>query len=463
MSDPRRRRSLRLVLAIVLLAMLSPIVAFLAWSRIEASRLDSAFDALEARDESLDIHDFDRKPATDEQREASHLYAQAMRLVVNEPLARPQTMATAIEKLCAGPEAPSASAQAAVLEAFEAPHKQAFALLDRTTGLDAAGWEEADRPRRNSMEELRSVILGQLNAVRIARLACTSQGDEAARALLAGLRLQRVFPPTSGRVAASTPHSLHAVLTFTSPDAALLQKIQKEYENAADDHSVARRLRYLRAGWLYYALPGVVSDSPPGYMPARVNPLGAVAMRLARPMRDHSIVRELREFDEALLATSSPWPSKLDAATAITGKYRYTRSQSRRRGFFARLTRPYDSHRAATALEGIVREAAETLARTRASAAAVAVARYRQAHDGTLPVSLQALIPEYLAAPLVDPYTGNELKYVHDGASYKVYGFGINRTDDGGRWDLNSDLQTSRRGDPPDVGIAVGQPYGRQN
>ena len=462
MSDPRPRRSLRFVFAIVLLAMLSPILAFLIWSHIEASRLDSAFDALEARDESLDIHDFERKPATGEQREASHLYAQAMRLAANEPLARPQTMAPAIERLCAAPEAPSASAQVAALEAFAAPHKQAFALLDRTTGLDAAGWEEADRPRRNSVEELRSMLLGQLNAVRIARLGCTGQGDEAARALLAGLRLQRVSAPT-GRVAASTLHSLHAVLTFTSPDASLLQKIQQEYENAADEQSVARRLRYLRAGWLYYALPGVVSDSPPGYMPARVNPLGAVAMRLARPMRDHSIVRELREFDEALLATSSPWPSKLDAATAITGRYRHTSSQSRRRGFFARLTRPYDSHRAATALEGVVREAAETLARTRASAAAVAVARYRQAHDGTLPVSLQALVPEYLAAPLVDPYTDNELKYVHDGTSYKVYGLGINRTDDGGRWDLKSDLQTSRRGDPPDVGIVVGQSHGRPN
>ena len=370
--------------------------------------------------------------------------------------------ATAIEKLCSAPEEPSAPAQVAVLEALEAPNKEAFALLDRAALLDAAGWDDADRPRRDSMEEFRSVTLGRLNAARIARLACTGRGEEAARALFAGMRLRRVAVPTSDRVSASTPHSLHAVLTFTPPDASLLRKIQNEYEHAVDERSVERRLRYSRAWWLHHALPGVVSDSPPGYIPARMTPLGAVALRLVRPMRDHSIVRELREFDEAIAAISEPWPAKLDAASAITGKYRYTRS-SRRRGFFERITRPYGSHMAATTLESDVRRTAETLARTRASAAAVAVARYRQAHDGTLPGSLEALIPEYLTAPLVDPYTGKELKYVHDGASYKVYSLGVNRTDDGGTWDLNSDLRTSRRGDPPDVGIAVGRASARPN
>ena len=441
--------------------MLSPIAAFVTWSRIEASRLDRAFDALEARDEPLDIAEFDLKPATGEQREASHLYAQAMKSVGTQQPAF-QAAATAVEKLCSAPQDPSASAQVAVLEAFEAPHREAFALLDRTTELEAAGWEEADRPRRGSMEEARTVILGQLNAARIARLACTGKGDDAARALLAGLRLRRVAAPASGR-AASTPHSLRAILSFPRADASLLREIQREYESAIDEHAAERRVRYMRAQWLHYALPGVVSDPPPGYVRAGMTPVGAVAMRLVRPMRDHGIVRELGEFDEALAAAAQPWPGKLEAAAAVTGKYRYTRSQSRRRGFVERLVSPYDSHVAATALEGVVRSAAESLAQARASAAAVAVARYRQAHDGTLPDSLRALIPEYLAAPLVDPYTGQELKYAHDGASYKVYSLGANRTDDGGTWDLRSDLQTTRRGDPPDVGIAVGRPTDHPN
>lgn len=449
----------------VLVVLLSPVLAFLGWSRIEAGRLDRAFDALETRGEPLDIAAFDQEPVTSEQREASRLYAQAIKVVDSPPLAAPQAMAaaaTAIEELCSAPGKPGASAHVAALRAFEAPYQGAFPLLDRAAGLDAAGWEEADRPRRNSPEEARSGTLLRLNAARIGRLACTGQGDEAASALVSGLRLRRVGLAPD-RIAAATSHSLHAVLTFTVPAPALLQRIQDEYQHAVDEHSVEKQVRYLRAQWLYYALPGVVSDPPPGYMPGRMTPLEAVAMRLVRPMRDHSVVRELGEYDEALAAIHEPWPAKLEAATAITAKYRYTRSQSRRRGFFERLTHPYGSHIAATALEGVVMRAAETLALMRASAGAVAIARYGQANHGTLPGSLRALIPEYLAAPLVDPYTGDELKYVRDGTSYKVYSLGINRTDDGGTWDLNSDLQTSRRGDPPDVGIAVGRLPGRPN
>ena len=40
--------------------------------------------------------------------------------------------------------------------------------------------------------------------------------------------------------------------------------------------------------------------------------------------------------------------------------------------------------------------------------------------------------PAYLGAPLVDPYTGREVKYRSDGARFKVYGVGIDRRDDGG-------------------------------
>jgi hypothetical protein len=344
-----------------------------------------------------------------------------------------------------------------VLQSLVDPYRQAFDLLDRATGLDAAGWADADRPARMSMEEQRLVNLGRLNGVRVARLACAGQGDEAARALLATLRLRRVRPMLP---ALWTPHSLHALLTFTSPEVSLLQTIQQEYEHAVDEYAVEKRIRQSRAQWLHFTLPGVVSDPPPWNVPSTVNPLGAIVMSLARPMRDHGTVTELREFDEALAAMSQPWPAKIDAATAIAQKYRQTRFPSRRRGFFESLSRPFPSHQAAAGLDGAVRSAAETLARTRASIGAVAVARYSRAHGGSLPASLHDLIPEYLAAPLVDPYTGKELKYLHDATGYKVYGLGINRVDDGGRWDHKSDLQTSRRGEPPDVGIAVGQTAG---
>jgi hypothetical protein len=455
----RRVRSLRFVATVVLLALLSPIAAFIIWGRIEAARLDRALDALEARHEPLDIADFETKPATDAQREASHTYARATRLAGDRPLtsAQLEEAARRIEGLCSPTSDSPRPEQMAALHALEDPFTPALDLLDRATSMDVAGWDDADRPRRLSMEELRARNLARLNAIRIARLACADRNaDAAARALLATIRLQRVVPPAFfASTGMRTVHGLQSLLTFTAPDPSLLQTLQLEYETQIDERAIATSVRQQRAQWLYFALPGVLSDPPPGDAPAPINPFAAIVMRLARPLRDRGLVNELREFDEALAAASQPWPARLDAAIAITNRYRHLGSQSRRVGFARALSQSFNPHRAGVNLESAVMRAAETLANTRASAGAIAVARYRRAHGGELPASLHDLVPQYLSGPLIDPYTGTELKYQRNSTSYKVYSVGINRGDDGGTWDQHSDLQASRRGNPLDVGVAV--------
>ena len=254
-----------------------------------------------------------------------------------------------------------------------------------------------------------------------------------------------------------TAHGLQSVLTLTSPSDATLATLQKEYESSADEHAVEKRLLHARAQWLYYTLPGDFSEPPPGFFDRRVSPVEAVFTALARPARDRAITADLAEFDEALEAARQPWPAKLAAAAALSRKYPMSRAASpNRRGFFAVLSRPYGRLAANVNLEASVANGAEALARNRASAGALAVARYRRARGGALPGRLADLVPAYLAGPLVDPYTGSELKYRHDGDRYKLYTVGINRQDDGGEWEQRSDLLTSRRGDPKDVGIAVG-------
>jgi hypothetical protein len=453
------RRSIRFVLGITAIALLVPLAAFIIWSRIEAARVERALDALEARHEPLDIADFELNPTTAEQREASQTYARAVAIAGDHPLTTAQvaTAATAIEKLCAFPsDGPARSEQIRVLRTLEAPYVPAFELLDRAATLDARGWQDVDRPRRNSLEELRSRNLARLNAIRIATRACAGEPGTAGAALLSTLRLGRMIPLYFfGRNPLPTGHSLHAVLTFALPDEPALRQIQREYETAADERGLEQRLRYQRAQWLYLTLPGLVSDAPPGYAVARTNPFGAIVMRILQPLQDHGSVAELQEFDDALAAVQRPWPLKLDAATAVTARYRYSRSQTRRPGLVERVTRPLGAHAASAALEGAVMSAAESLAAARASVGAVAVARYSRAHAGAFPSSLRDLVPGFLQAPLTDPYTGNELKYLHNARSYKVYSVGINRKDDGGTWEEHSDLQASRRGNPPDVGISV--------
>ena len=458
-EPPRPRRPLRYVLAILLAVLLSPVAACAVWTHIEAARVDRAFDALEARNEPLDPAEVDLKPATSEQREASHLYAEAAKLIGDGTTTQAATVGKTIEELCAFPPAARRRPEIAVLAAFEDRYQPSLDLLDRASRLDAAGWDDADRPKPQSMDVLRLRSLAALNAVRIARLACTGDGEAAAAALLSTLRLRRVVPMSfyAGLSIMQAAHGLHSVLTFSSPNPVLLQKIQQEYEAAADERALEKQMLYSRASWLHYASPGVFSDPPAGYAARRITPIEGIITMLARPLRDHRTVAELREFDEALHAARQPLPARLDDAAVLAKKYPSVRSQSRRRGLLESFGRPFGAHAGPFSLSIAVARDTETLAGTRASVGAVAVARYRHAHDGALPARLHDLIPEYLSAPLIDPYSGKELQYRRgDRSQYKVYSVGSNRQDDGGRWEQHSDLQLSRRGNPPDIGIAVG-------
>jgi hypothetical protein len=218
-----------------------------------------------------------------------------------------------------------------------------------------------------------------------------------------------------------------------------------------------------RALWLSYTLPGVFSDRGPGGAARRMSPLEAVARRLVRPLSDHRVVSGLNEFDAALEVARQPWPAKLDAAAEFGRTRHDRRSQSMPPGLLEALTSPFGMHVASNALTGYINGMTETLARNRASAAVVALARYRRDHAGALPDTLQQLVPGYLSAPVVDPYSGSELKYRRNGSGYKVYSVGINRNDDGGVWEQQSDLRVARRGNPLDVGIAVGSFVERRN
>jgi hypothetical protein len=455
---PRRRLPLRYFIAALIGVFALPVVIWMLWGWIEATRLDRALDALEARHEPLDIADFTVTPATAEQREASHLYAQAGKLVDTQGITSPQAaqLSAAIETACGSAADSERRAHVRVLLDFEQSFPPLFELLERASNLDARGWDDADRPRRNSMEEMRPMMLARANVVRIARLACSGEADAAARALLASLRLRRVWVSAMiAPMALQTAHGLSSILALTTASPPLLRAIEAEYLAAADEGAFAAWMRRQRAVWLWSALPGTVSDAPESF---RMTPLEAMARRVVRPLRDHRAVEELGEFDAAIDIAAQPWPTKLDAIAAF-GEARPSRSsQSMPRGLLATLTRPLGAHVASHALNSSIGGMTETLARNRASAAAVAVALYRRENGGQYPETLSALVPTYLPATPIDPYLGAELKYRHDANGYKVYSVGANRKDDGGVWEQHSDLQLSRRGNPRDVGIAVAIP-----
>jgi len=454
---PRRDVPLRYVLGLVAACFAVPIVAWVIWGWIEASRLDRVLDALEARHEPLDLAEFAAKPTTAAEKEASHLYTEAGRLIGERaiPTGEAARISAIIGELCSSPDTASRAAHVQELRAFEDPYVKAFELIDRARPLKAVGWDDMDRPQRQTgMFDMRPITLNRANVARIARLACTGDTDGAAAALLSTLRMRRIW--SIGAVPPPTAHSLALTLTSGSPSPALLQQIQEEYATTADDRTFENWILRERAFWLASMLPGVFSEAPSGYDSRRITPGEAIVTRLVRPLRDHRTVAEIREFDDALEVAKQPWPSKFDAIRAFAEARPVIRSQSIRVGPVESLSRPMGAHFAANVLTSYVGGMAEALARARASVGAVAVARYRRDHAGAVPQSLQALMPQYLSSPLIDPFSGSELKFRRGSTGYRIYSVGANRKDDGGEWEQYSDLQLSRRGNPLDIGIEVG-------
>lgn len=71
-------------------------------------------------------------------------------------------------------------------------------------------------------------------------------------------------------------------------------------------------------------------------------------------------------------------------------------------------------------------------ARLNQGTAALAVERYRLA-KGTAPERLEALVPEYLGAPPVDPFDLQPLRYKQDDKGYLIYSVSVNGRDEAGK------------------------------
>jgi hypothetical protein len=93
------------------------------------------------------------------------------------------------------------------------------------------------------------------------------------------------------------------------------------------------------------------------------------------------------------------------------------------------------------------------LAMVRAARVAVAIERYRREHAETMPTRLDDVVPGYLEAVPVDPYSGWPLLLRIEARSYAVYSLGPNRRDDNGDFTLLRFFQGVR--ESRDVGLRI--------
>ena len=76
---------------------------------------------------------------------------------------------------------------------------------------------------------------------------------------------------------------------------------------------------------------------------------------------------------------------------------------------------------------------ASLVAQVRATRTAIAVERWRLAHNSDLPDSLAQLVPDFLPLVPPDPFDGQPLRYKKLARGYVVYSVGPDFTDDGGK------------------------------
>ncbi len=73
-----------------------------------------------------------------------------------------------------------------------------------------------------------------------------------------------------------------------------------------------------------------------------------------------------------------------------------------------------------------------TICMHRAASVALALERFRLDSGGSVPDSLDELVPKHLATVPADPFTGKPLRYLRHGRGYVVYSVGENLTDEQG-------------------------------
>jgi hypothetical protein len=86
-----------------------------------------------------------------------------------------------------------------------------------------------------------------------------------------------------------------------------------------------------------------------------------------------------------------------------------------------------------SAMENSVSREANCVAKERLALTALALEQFRAAHGNRYPDGLSRLTPEFLAAPLMDPFDGQPLRYRLQGKGYVLYSLGPRLKDYGGQ------------------------------
>ena len=290
--------------------------------------------------------------------------------------------------------------------------------------------------------------LAALFATSHAQLGQTSLAAQGVTALLVQARSLEMEPPLlsqfiRGWILDETCRVLETVLERVTLTPEQLLNLQQQCEQAETVDTLSRAFIAERCQYI------LLLQKPPGELADLLLRLGrSSATRPNPPDPSVGVSTEKNQLAEALAASQEdgnrdlivlldyykdlielsrrPLPERLDAkgeCGALRERARQQATEEAAAGFLLLLT----DHRQALGQVGVL-----DLACLRVAQGAIALERFRAAHQGTLPAALSELTPALVSHALVDPFDGRGLRYKTAGHGYTVYSVGFNRKDDGG-------------------------------
>jgi hypothetical protein len=342
----------------------------------------------------------------------------------------------------------------------------ALYLIDQATVREFGGF------RSNATVNLFDLVLAKrLTSMRALHAATHGDAALATRSLVAELKMEGAerSPITDLSLRtwllswrSATVQDVQFVLSHVAPDASSLDQLSLAIAAADDDTQLTRFFLLAREGWIdsymrrigrideSFGSAGMLGDGGSGLTLYR---------RIFRPLLARDLRRKLEGYARILEAAKTPWPDRLDRIVAAT-----TPAGTLNQRLASLAGYPGDPGWIEDAeswwrLQHL-RIAAADLAGIRTARVAVAIERYRRAHAGDLPATLNELTPAVLPVIPVDPFSGKPVRFVRDATSYTVYSVGPNGADDGGdQAGTRIAINSATRGPEPrmtgDIGVRI--------
>jgi hypothetical protein len=434
--------------AIVSFVVLTPIALHAAWDHYEARRLARLVADISSRNEPVSIA-VDGIPAGSlSNQNAARYYEAAAALVTPDPgLYGPTGLLRRME-LAAVADRPRMVGE---LRAWLERNREAETLLARATDLPFEGYLPGTE---YNYRVDRLFKLANLAGLRTFERLQARDGEAAADSVVRQLRIGRplavrgtttLFVLSFTQLLARSLTSIGETIEAEPTDAAL-QRIQRAVHELDNDRAIEQSMLGERAS----ALGRYWNDAVHWY--ARQREGGGLERYFVRPFMTRRLIKSVEIMNGLIATARQPWPDRLEVNVppAPAGVDRASWGSVFASAYYVDYSLRESYRRSASAV-------ASSLALGRTADAAIGVSRYQHA-TGSLPKALNELVPAYLAAVPVDPFSGGEVRYSKSSDRFVVYSIGSDRKDDGGTRVTEPTWPggvSRSRNLPPDIGVTV--------